>query len=149
MIFELWFQIKITPKGSASHFKPCYIAFHASFCCICLILIDCCYSGRLCPSGYVRLSEWRISPLCWATRQATILIIPINPMFSLLLLFIALGQNAFTAFITLVEPTSFAWLVPVTVNSWTLQPIIPGRCLSHDVPYPAMHAILRVVYGLC
>ena len=87
-------------------------------------------------------------PTRWAIRQGTILIILINPMFSLLHLLIALGSNASNAFATLVEPTSFAWPVLVTVNSWTLQPSIPGRCLSHDVPYPAMHAMLRVVYGL-
>ena len=104
--------------------------------------------GRLRTPGFHRISFWRISFLLWATRQATLLIIPITPMFLLLHLFIALGSNASTAFATIVGPTSFAWLNLVTVNSRTLQPSIPGSCLSYDVPCPAMHAMLRVVYGL-
>ena len=121
---------------------------HASSCCICLLLIVVIPFGRLRSPGFHRISVWRILSLLWATRQATILIIPINPMFLLLHLLTALGSNASNAFATLVEPTSFAWPILVTVNSWTLQPSIPGSCLSHDVPYPAMHAMLRVVYGL-
>ena len=117
---------------------------HASSCCICLLLIVVPLFGWLRSSGFHRISDWRILSLLWATRQATIFIIPINPMFALLHLLIALGQNVFSALTTLVEPTSFAWPVLVTVNSWTLQPSIPGSCLSHDVPYPAMHAMLEL-----
>ncbi len=118
------------------------------FDCIWLLLNVAIHFGRLRTPGFHRISVWRISFLLWATRQATLLIIPITPMFLLLHLFIALGSNASTAFATIVEPTSFAWLNLVTVNSRTLQPSIPGSCLSYDVPYPAMHAMLRVVYGL-
>ena len=121
---------------------------HASSCCIWLSLIVVISFGRLRSSGFHRIPDWRILSLLWATRQATILIIPINHTFSLLHLLIALGSNASTAFATIVGPTSFAWLNLVTVNSQTLQPSIPGSCLSYDVPYPAMHAMLRVVYGL-
>ena len=116
--------------------------------CIWLLLIVAIHFGRLRTLGFHRISVWRILSLLWATRQATLLIIPIIPMFLLLHLFIASGSNSTTTFATLVEPTFFAWPVFVTVNSWTLQPSIRGRCLSHDAPYPAMHAMLRVVYGL-
>ena len=121
---------------------------HASSCCIWLLLNVAIHFGRLRTPGFHRISVWRILSLLWATRQATILIIPINPIFLLLHLFIALGSNASTAFATIVGPTSFAWLNLVAVNSQTLQPSVPGSCLSHDVSYPAMLAMPRVVSGL-
>ena len=116
--------------------------------CIWLLLNVAIHFGRLRTPGFHQISVWRISFLLWATRQASLLIIPITPMFLLLHLFIALGSNASIAFATIVGPTSFAWLNLVTVNSRTLQPSIPGSCLSYNVSYPAMHAMLRVVYGL-
>ena len=151
MHLNLWFkwtsnQLNTSCISSTASHLHAMLMHH--FDCIWLLLIVAIHLGRLRTLGFHRISVWRILSLLWATRQATILIIPINPMFLLLHLFIALGSNASNAFATLVEPTSFAWPNLVTVNSRTLQPSIPGSCLSYVVPYPAMHAMLRVVYGL-
>ena len=56
-------------------------------------------------------TEYPSDGYCHSSEQQgkqPFLIIPINPMFLLLHLLIALGSNASNAFATLVEPTSFA-----------------------------------------